>query len=313
MFISKIKTLVKFPLKNYQIAKVYFNLVLDYILQKSTPLIVYQMGKVGSTTVTDSLRNNPNLSHPIFHVHSLNPENILKDKKIYYGEEYPSYFAKSYLPKTKHLFTSEFLQKKIETGYLNSSNRWKIITLVRDPIARNVSGFFSGMSVRYPDYYKQVGDNKIEVEKVLELFLANYPQDTPFTWFDSELKLVFGVDVFSEEFPKSKGYKIYHKDLVDVLVLKLEDIDRIFEEAIKDFLNIDRITFVHSNEAKRKSYYLYYRSFIKEINFSKSYLDKMYNNQYSQHFYTEEEISNFRKKWSKESNSIQVEYKKKVI
>jgi len=306
MFISQIKTLIKLPLKNYQIAKVYFNFILDYILRNSTPLIVYQMGKVGSTTVTNSLRNNSNLSYPIFHVHSLNPENILQDKKIYYGKEYPSYFTKSYLPKTKHLFTSEFLQKKIETGYLNSSNRWKIITLVRDPIARNVSGFFSGMSVRYPNYYQQICDNQIEVEKVLQLFLDNYPQNTPFTWFDSELKLVFGVDVFSEPFPKSEGYKIYHQDLVDVLVLKLEDIDRIFEKAIKEFLNIENITFVPSNEAKIKNYYFYYRNFIKEINFSQSYLDKMYDNQYSKHFYTEAEISNFRKKWSKEDNFIQI-------
>ncbi len=298
------KSLIRFPknllMENYYCAEKILNNKFEKSLRNKQPLLVYQMGKVGSTTVIRTFQNVSELSMPIFHVHLLNPENIAKDIEIFYGKKQLDFFTKSGLYDTVNIFVSKFLRKKIERGDLSPFNKWKIITLVREPIARNISGFFEGFHLRFPDYYEKYGYDQQKFAEFSQMFINKYPHDTPLTWFDSELKLVFGVDVFDQEFPKSKGYKIYQEDSVDVLLLKLENLEQVFNEAVKDFLKLDQdITLIRGNISKDKNYYSCYREFLNKINLPKSYIDKMYDSSYSRHFYTQEEIDSFKEKWVK--------------
>lgn len=59
------------------------DLKLAQALRKSDcePVIVYQMGKVGSRSITDSLKSCD--VHPVFHIHRMNPENIKRVKNEY--------------------------------------------------------------------------------------------------------------------------------------------------------------------------------------------------------------------------------------
>ena len=119
--------------------------------------------------------------------------------------------------------------------------------------------------------------------------------DQPFDWFDLELKHVFGVDVFSEKFPKGKGYKIYEHELADVLLLKLEKIRECSAKAIHEFLNHKGFKLVHANRARDKKYYPIYRKFVNSIVLPEEYNELQYASSHVRHFYSEDEINAFKK------------------
>jgi hypothetical protein len=103
--------------------------------------------------------------------------------------------------------------------------------------------------------------------------------------------------VFSSDFPKSKGYKIYEGDKVDILLIRLENLNQCAREAFKDFLNIDNFTLINTNIGSEKDYAPIYKKFRDAIALPDSYIDEMYNSKYARHFYTEAEINKFRARW----------------
>ncbi|MCI0558844.1 MAG: putative capsular polysaccharide synthesis family protein, partial [Nitrososphaera sp.] len=133
-----------------------------------------------------------------------------------------------------------------------------------------------------------------------DTFLQMYEfHEVPLTWFDTELKTVFGIDVFSSDFPKSTGYKIYEGLQADILLLRLESLKSCSGDAFKDFLNIDDFTLRPTNISEGKDYYPTYREFLDSVVLPPAYIDKMYESKYTKHFYTEDEIDIFKARWSK--------------
>ncbi|MFX0092698.1 MAG: putative capsular polysaccharide synthesis family protein [Candidatus Hodarchaeota archaeon] len=187
-----------------------------------------------------------------------------------------------------------FLRKKLEKGI--NPKKWKIITAVREPVARNISAFFQNQV-----QYKHMG--KMTLKNLLDLFLAENWNYNVLNWFDRELKQVFGIDVYSEPFPTTKGYKIYKvKDQPDLLLLRLENLDNCAQAAFQEFLNIEQFTLAPENIARNKFYYPIYRKFTTSKILPRAYIEKMYTSRLAKHFYTEDELNTFRKKWLKEPN-----------
>ena len=80
--------------------------------------------------------------------------------------------------------------------------------------------------------------------------------------------------------------------------LKLEQLNVCHQQAFKEFLgvNIPELKNTHVTELDpSKPMYL---DFVKNTVFPKGYLDRMYTSDFAQHFYSEDEISGFREKWS---------------
>jgi len=112
------------------------------------------------------------------------------------------------------------------------------------------------------------------------------------------LKKVFGIDIYSVNFPKKKGYQIYKtKNKLEILLIRLENLTQYAPVAFKEFLNVDEFTLENSNVSETKFYYPIYRKFISEKFLSQVYVEKLYNSKYARHFYTEEELENFKRKW----------------
>jgi hypothetical protein len=266
-----------------------------------SPLIIFQMGKVGSKSVKRTLEALY-LDMPIYHSHLLTKTRIAeteKKRKKFFRTSRESYLKRPWL--------NQFLRTQIDKGLVDK--KWKLITLTRDPVARNLSTFFENLEVRslndndefviesnyYDIHALKVTSNDVQV--LTELFYDRVKHDSPLEFFDRELKGVFGVDVYVSEFPKSKGYKIYNDKIADVLLIRLEDLDRCAPEAFKEFLDIDNFILKHENIGSNKNYSEIYARFKREIHLSEAYLDKFYNSKYMRHFYTEEEINTLREKW----------------
>jgi len=291
--------LLKAVRRNYYSHKYYqlFRLYLANLTNKEI-VVVYQMGRVGSTSILRSLEASK-LNLPIFHVHRLTKDYINKREEIY-----KKHFT-SFQGRHRHLLQSQYLRQQINQGLINK--KWNIVTLVRDPIAKNVSSFFkSGLELMFDYKLKQenyYSDKRNDVKELINIFLEEYNHEIPLTWFGHELKSVFEIDIFSTDFPKEKGYQIYAQGNINILIIKLEKINEIACDAFKEFLGINNFTLVAANSADEKQYKATYKEFIETINLPNSYIDRMYESKYVSHFYDREEIELLRAKWSKSVNN----------
>lgn len=247
-------------------------------------ILLYQMGKVGSTTIKKSLEA---FNIPIYHFHRLNPEELDRFMKTKKG-----------LHKTapEHIRLGWHLQKQRKSGF--DPRKWKIITLVRDPVARNLSEYFNYIKNYLPVIAHQYKTTSLTLENLRDFFLEKYPfHDRPLTWFDVEMKQIFGLDIYSVDFPVTKGYKIYKGDHPDVLLLRLENLNDCAQDAFNEFLGMENVILITDNTASERGFSPLYRKFLSSKLLPRTYIKRMYNSKFAQHFYTEEELNTFQKKW----------------
>jgi hypothetical protein len=245
-----------------------------------TPIVVYQMGKVGSGSITQTLIAS---GYNAYHVHHLRETNIegVKSQLLSKGFDLPP-----------ELTT---IPKIIKANILGSATN-RFITLVRDPIARNISAFFHNLQI-----LTSIPNSK-EIPNVTELinvFLTQYGHEIPLNWFDNELKTVLGIDIYEYPFPKNNGYLEINFKNIHLLILKVEISDEAKIYALSNFLGGNPIKFRNSNIAEDKYYKNIYKRFQTNIRLPKDYIDTMLNSRYTNHFYSNEEISKFRLKWRK--------------
>jgi len=109
-------------------AKAKNDLKLSWHLRKKDcePVIVYQMGKVGSRSITDSLKSCG--VHPVFHIHRINPDNINRVKDEYLKK------GRKPLNERQGIILYRSVCRK--------ERKAKFITIVREPVSRNLSASF---------------------------------------------------------------------------------------------------------------------------------------------------------------------------
>lgn len=252
------------------------------------PMLVWQMGKVGSSTIYASLRTAmPDA--PLFHIHMLT-EAMLKKGELY---------QKSQL-KGNRAFEFNRCLRKAFLDSLECGRRWRIVSIVREPVARNLSAFFQNLDLYYPDpgISSDVME-KIPVDELIEKFLKEFDHDRPMEWFDGEIRGLLGLDVFAEPFPCEQGYRIYREDRFDLLLIRMEDINRVGAAALASFLELPGFQLVNRNVGAEKNYADSYRKVKSQIVFPTRYLDEFHGSKYARHFYTDKELSEFRRRWEK--------------
>ena len=288
-----------------------FRKPLEFIIDKNNPpILVYQMGKVGSTSVVHSLRNS-GLMNPVYHTHQLSYEGI--DKNIEINRErlfqnrnnkklddhtrvYTELFVKYVIRKLKN---DRLLRKKIDKNF--DSINWKIITLVRDPVMREISNFFFTFH-KHPEIVGKkeqlLNETSLRVLKDDLNKRLGGGEDWSLTWFDRELKKVFGVDMYRFPFDHENGYTLIHSKNISILVIKLEELGRCFSGAIFELLNKENLNLTNSNVAGKKFYYNTYRYVLENLTLDSHFCKKIYSSKYARHFYTNDELKIFMRKWS---------------
>lgn len=294
--VSMLMRLIK---KNYLLTKLYY----EYLYRISSfkgkePLVVYQAGKVGSSSVVKFLESL-HLDRMVFHVHSLRPQTLRKIRTAYYGDA-PGCWFKKYEPRSLHLLQSCYLYRHLNRRW-GGRHRYKVVSIIREPVARNISAFFQTIDLQIPDFLERYHANLLTSEQFLQIFLESFEDhEGILVWLDEELKAMLGVDVYAAPFPKTKGYQIYHGNRAGVLLIKMEMIGQCIQDAFKEFLGIENTTLPRVNVSSDKPYAKIYQDFTQSLVIPAFYLDRMYGSKYTQHFYSAEEICRFRSKWSKE-------------
>lgn len=280
--------------KSYYLSKFFYEFQYHtHALDRHAPIVVFQMGKVGSTSVIRSLRAL-NLSAPIFHVHAMNREARREQLETYQRLSPRQYFYLS-----DHALQSRYLSRELRRG--TGKKRWKVISLVRNPVAQHVSSLFQNLDKIFPGIFDESCSNRPDIKTLVTSLVSHFPADGALVhWFDLEMKPIFKIDVFEKEFPSEKGFCIYKSEVADLLLFRLEDLDRCAEEAFGEFLGIEKFQLQHENVGSNKTYSALYREFASNAVLPGEYLDSICTSRMCKHFYTEEEISTFRSRWSGE-------------
>ena len=170
-----------------------------------------------------------------------------------------------------------------------------MITLVRDPVQRNVSAFFQNLTEVIPDVYERHARGEMSVAEVTSAFLERYDHNAPLDWFETQLQPVFGIDVLASccSTPVA-ACAIYEAEHARLLLIRVEDLSTCGPTAIADFLGLDKFELVTANIGREKRYHGLYAEFEAEVHLPQSYLTRMYDGRVARHFYTDAEIDAFR-------------------
>ena len=194
-------------------------------------------------------------------------------------------------------FRETFYVEMIYKNYVRPKRRLRVITLVREPVANNVSMFFQLLG-RYIG--TGVDPSECNIDELIAVFIEKYMHWRPLTWLDAEVKTNFGIDVYAYPFPVEQGYTVISRENTSLMVLRCELEDRKKERAIADFLGLDEFEIVRSNVRSEKSTGQTYAEFKRRIRIPPALLDRMYDSKFARHFYSGEERDLFRKRWSGE-------------
>lgn len=141
-------------------------------------------------------------------------------------------------------------------------------------------------------------DDGYGLDEFQDKFLEEFPHFHVLRWFDMHFRDGLGIDVFEHDFDAQRGHSAFSDGRFDVLVLKLERPDADKQAAIAEFLDYDDFELRRYNTSQDRDYAEKYARFKKSVDLPERYLDEMYESRYARHFYTEEEISEFRCRWS---------------
>lgn len=261
---------------------------LETDLQGDKPLLlVYQMGRAGSMTTVATLRE-AGVDLPIYHAHWMHPDNLQKRFNRWAG-----------VREARHPLNVRVGRRIAEHLRARGpgARDWKLVSVFREPVARNISVFFLSIDDFIKDFSRRYENRDIDNAEVLRVFMDKFPHEQPLKWFDMEMAQMYGVDVYRYPFPKEHGYQVIRQDRVDLLLLKVEELNRCYREAFSAYLGVDVPALQQVHITERDPSRPMYRDFIRDAVLPADYLDQMYESRFARHFYRDDEIAAFRRKW----------------
>lgn len=252
------------------------------VFASKEPVFLYQMGKVGSTAIEASLRA---AGVPVRHFH-------------YLGGDFTEqlHLRRARIAWIKR--AGAHLTGSLQRALLRMPNRpVRVITLVREPMARNIAAFFQAL--RHVVWEDRSLDTRRDVDPDIVLgraFERLFRHDAPMRWIERELGGKLGVDAYARPFDHGRGWVHLEHGHIQVLLIRLEDLSRAWD-AIGEFVGHPGVAPVRSNTGEQKWYGPLLREFRTTYVPTETLLDALYATPYMRHFYSADEIGAFRRRW----------------
>ena len=223
-------------------------------------IYIFQVGKVGSLSLRDTFLKN--YKGRVFHAHHI--YQLKKEEELE-------------IIKWKKIFRLPII----------------VISPVRDPITRTISGF-------YQNYEGSTGkkfSNTTPVEEQKKIFLRFAKHHRVLEWFDAKLRNVFEIDVFAKAFDLDKKWMVCKNKSTKVLIYRT-DKDRAEQlKIISEFIGVNIPKWTYANISSEKEYKDSYKEFIDTVKLPDGYLSIMLNSRFSKHFFSKDERDVIRKRW----------------
>ena len=248
-------------------------------------ILVYQMGKVASASIANAIGERA------IHIHNFFPSNEPCSKK-------PLHRSALY-KKPFHWLFYQVARRAVRARRLT-----KIVTVVRDPIGRNVSMYFHDLHYWLAYYFSEVRSKRLDgegVDVLLDCFRETFDHDYPLEWFDRELKRLTGLDVYDHEFDRARGWTKIDSGGVSLLIVQAERL-RDCWPAVEDFCG-RKLEWREDNRTEHKWYGALYADFSSRYFVSPAELDRIYSSRYAAFFYSENDRAAFKRKWARNDPS----------
>jgi hypothetical protein len=270
-------------------------------------VLVYQMGKVGSTSLHAGLKAClPDT--PIHHSHLLDPRSFAR---------YERWFADDpALPAALVASTREQIAAGLSYrhGLLGDGPRWRVITLTREPMAHLVSVLFHHLAI----YQRLSGANAPGAPDLDRLHAfavdslrrwvgaAGRPDVDPARaaltlasrWFDEELGPVLGVDVYARSFVADRGAVRWRTPRANVVLVRFEDLPWAASDAVRALVGRDDFRLPAENRAQDRTSGASYLEYLRRYRFPADLIAAVYGTPYATHFYSEAERAVLMRRWS---------------
>lgn len=214
-----------------------YNRIVETTRQGS--VLVYQMGKVGSSSIEASL---PNAAH--LHTLYANPpcDEVLRVER-------PTVVMKLF----------GVLYDWLRRVAVYRRGEVKIITVIRSPVERNVSMFFQDFPFWYLKYRRVCPTvSRFSDEAMInDMYEKVFPHDYVDTWFDKEIRRLTGIDVYEKPFDLEKGVVFFEKGKYRLLLLEMTKIESCWP-VVEEFVG-QKLTLTSVNKGDHKWYAPIYR------------------------------------------------------
>jgi hypothetical protein len=273
--------------RSYLVSKRY---ALAKMKRSGQPIVVFSMGKTGSTAVARAVHEAT--GDRVFQVFRLDAERLAQAEQRYRVRNRASRRRGGDpgtvpFPGALHLWESEFLLRHPPT----TATPWMVITSVREPIAQAVSAFFHGRNLT-----GTVTDSSA-VDEVARRIVDDGWIRAPLRWFDREFAPAFGIDLFEHPFDTERAYGVVETPAARVLLIRQENF-AVVPDALGEFLGRGRAVPVPArNQATTKDYAASYRDFLAGVRFPANVLDEAYGSRYARHFYADSELARLHERW----------------
>ncbi len=245
------------------------------------PVLIHTYGKVGSTALHTAISRLSGFGS--FQTHFISEEGVRNARRIHLEQGRDPI----------HLKVGEALSEALKR---HPEKQVKVVTLVREPVARAVSDLFENPTLLVP------GEDirTLPLERLVEIAAAQVLDSLDYTetWFDRELSGVLGFDFFGRPFDQESGFSIYRLGRFELIAGKLEQLSRRGGRAFGEFLGRDRELEIPKSRARsatgEASLYEQVRG---RLRLPGDVLDRVYASRVCRHFYHPEELATFRKQW----------------
>ncbi len=162
-------------------------------------------------------------------------------------------------------------------------------------MARNISAFFENLNIYAPGI--DISSRR-EAYKLREVFMRKYAHSIPAGWFNRELRHTASIDVYKTPFDHNKRTLRISASPFELLVLRAEDGDDKKSAALNALLGRTDLELMKYNTSHSKAYAKLYSTFMDGLVFEPAFLSAQYDTQFCRHFYSDEELNSFRKRWT---------------
>ena len=234
-------------------------------------VLIYQMGKVASSTIYATLRQQPDIL--ALHFHRMPGENMR---------------ALNARMGLKFRLRSIFHDMQGATGQRllrRCPEKIRLVTLVRDPFSRNISGYFQNLWRHKSNAKSQ----EARIQEIVQSIATNYDHEVPLKWFDEEFYPATGIDVYDIAFDVEAKAGLSRDEKYPLLILRTDLADEGKLALLREFLDRPHLTLQRSNAGETKSYAYLYRAVKSDFIYPLTYIEQALSSKLMQHFFTEEE------------------------
>jgi len=242
----------------------------------SETIFIYQMGKVGSTTLEHALPN-------AIHIHAFYSRNhtcpVRLKGLLKFGIVHFFYQMEQEI--VDYLLRRAFKQRK----------NTKIVTMVRDLSARNVSMFFHDLDAYlYAAHTNCLNTRSMPLptrnqnkDLLVDVFNQEFNHEYGLTWFDREFLPMTGIDVYNSDFNKDQGFAHFKNGNTEAICIRTDKLKLCIND-ISDFVG-QKITLTNANQANEKWYGELYQSFMKSYIMPEELALCFEKSKFCQHFF----------------------------